>query len=389
MKSFLALILVLVAQSASGSGAFSTVSDLALGNLCSKEIVLLGEASHGDGKTLEFKVELVQRLVNECHFNAVLMESGIYDFLKIQRDLDENHSASYGKVASAIGDIWSKTKEVEPLIRFLQAKLNSRSIVVGGIDDQLTGSYAREMLATDLTKYLSKIRARQSCQRKIQQFTNYEYDEKDPYTQKNQSEILDCLKQIRFSLRRRKTANESVQSSMARSLQRLVSRDFVKDSSVQWNLRDQSMSSNFDYLYSKLSKRKKIIVWSANIHIAKDLGQIANLEDRVSFGHYIDQRFRGKVVNLGFSALSGSYAMIGQPVRDLVQAPVDSIEGADFQNSREEISYINKPALAKLGFCKARPIEYHFHEGNWSTAFDSIIVFRTEHPPEFTSDQNY
>jgi erythromycin esterase-like protein len=53
--------------------------------LCGRQIVLLGESpTHGFGKTMRFKAELVRELVDGCQFDTVFFESGIYDFLYIQ-----------------------------------------------------------------------------------------------------------------------------------------------------------------------------------------------------------------------------------------------------------------------------------------------------------------
>ena len=63
-------------------------ADLVVHELCGKRIALLGESpSHGYGRTLQFKVELVRRLIDECHYNAFFIESGIYDFLNFRKKL--------------------------------------------------------------------------------------------------------------------------------------------------------------------------------------------------------------------------------------------------------------------------------------------------------------
>src|SRR5690349_18848980 len=61
-------------------------TDSVMHDLCAKEVVFLGEPPvHGFGKVLDFKVELTRRLITECHFNGFFIESGIYDFLNIER----------------------------------------------------------------------------------------------------------------------------------------------------------------------------------------------------------------------------------------------------------------------------------------------------------------
>jgi erythromycin esterase-like protein len=54
-------------------------------DVCGRQVLLLGEdANHGSGATLALKVELVKRLVNECHNSAVLFESQVYDFIDLE-----------------------------------------------------------------------------------------------------------------------------------------------------------------------------------------------------------------------------------------------------------------------------------------------------------------
>src|SRR3954467_11981179 len=66
------------------SGVRAAETDEVIRDLCGKSVAMLGESPlHGLGKTLEFKAQLVRRLVDECHFNAFFIESGIYDFLNI------------------------------------------------------------------------------------------------------------------------------------------------------------------------------------------------------------------------------------------------------------------------------------------------------------------
>src|SRR5712691_11871046 len=75
-------------QAAEAEPRASSIADLVVHDLCGKRVAFLGEAPmHGFGKTLEFKVEVVRRLVDECHYNAFFIESGAYDFLNIQRVL--------------------------------------------------------------------------------------------------------------------------------------------------------------------------------------------------------------------------------------------------------------------------------------------------------------
>jgi erythromycin esterase-like protein len=74
--------------------------------LCGKSVALLGESPvHGFSKTLEFKVELVRRLIDECHFNALLVESGTYDYINIQERLRSGDDVTDSMISAAIGGL--------------------------------------------------------------------------------------------------------------------------------------------------------------------------------------------------------------------------------------------------------------------------------------------
>src|SRR5580704_16556515 len=100
-------------------GVRAAQTDQVVRDLCGKSVAMLGESPlHGFGKTLEFKVELVRRLVDECHYNAFFIESGIYDFLNIQKRLHSGQEVTEPMISAAIGGLWA-THELQPMILFL------------------------------------------------------------------------------------------------------------------------------------------------------------------------------------------------------------------------------------------------------------------------------
>ena len=49
------------------------------------DIAMLGEASHGDGQTEAFKIQLIERLVAQCGYNALLFEASFAEFIPLGR----------------------------------------------------------------------------------------------------------------------------------------------------------------------------------------------------------------------------------------------------------------------------------------------------------------
>jgi len=360
------------------TGVRAAETDGVLRDLCGKSVAALGESPlHGFGKTLEFKVELVRRLVDECHFNAFFIESGIYDFLNIERRLKSGQEVTEPMVAAAIGGLWA-TREVQPLIPFLLEKAKSGKLVLGGLDDQLgRGTWAQRDLPADLVGHLTDDE-KPRCLAILQRHTLWQYGSDSPYGPKDKALILGCLDRVDGS---------EYDAAMVDGLKRLFARDFRADVPAgadtrmqDGNDRDRSMYLNFRWLLARLPAHSKVIVWAATTHVAKELSGVSGAEGEVSFGSYVRRQFGDRAFTLGFSAYSGSYAMTGQPVRQLSAAPENSLEG---RTSADGASYVSLSELRKMGAIPGRALGAGFKTARWDEVVDGMVVFREERPPEF------
>ncbi len=361
--------------------------------LCGKSVALLGESPvHGFGKTLEFKVELVRRLIDECHYNAFFIESGIYDFLNIQKRLNSSLEVTEPMISAAIGGLWA-THEVQPLIPFLLDRAKADRVILGGLDDQLQrGSYAQREMASDLVEYLQgDEKAR--CLAILQRHALWQYTDDSPYGPKDKALILGCLDSIETGLTKAPSSAAPFReyyTEMVESLKRLLAWDFrqdvpkgVDESILNRNDRDHWMYMNFQWLLSRLPAHSKVIVWAANVHVAKDLTGVPGEEGLVPFGFYVRREFKSRAFALGFSAFSGSYAFVGQPVRQLSAAPDTSLEWRSFANRDSDTVYISLKQLRKFGSVGARPLGTDFKTARWDDALDGLVVFREERAPQY------
>ena len=350
-------------------------TDPVLRELCGKDVAMLGESPvHGFGKTLEFKVELVRRLVDECHFNAFFIESGIYDFLNIQRRLAARQDVTEPMVSAAIGGLWA-TREVQPLIPFLLQKAKAGSLTLGGLDDQLgRGSWAQRDMPAELAERVAGDE-KSRCLATLQRHTLWQYGNDSPYSPKDRALILGCLDRVEGS---------AYDAAMVDSLKRLLARDFVApgaDMRVRdGNDRDRSMYTNLQWLMARLPAHSKVIVWAATNHVAKQLSGVSGSEGVVSFGSYVHREFGDRAFALGFSALAGSYAMTGQPVRQLSAAPEDSLEA---RTTTAGESYLPSSELRKLGAIPGRALGAGFKTARWDEVVDGMVVIREERAPDF------
>ena len=361
--------------------------------LCGKDVALLGESPlHGFGKTLQFKVGLVRQLVDECHYNALFMESGVYDFLNIQKKVKSGQDVTESMIAAAIGGLWA-TGEVQPLIPFLRDKVRTGNFTVGGLDDQLgRGTYAQRDMSSGLVEYLpGEEKAR--CLAILRKHALWQYSADAPYSPNDKALILGCLEGIEPRLSQVQASEapwRDYDRAMIESLKRSFARDFRRDLPkganeriLDENDRNRSMYLNFRWLLSRLPGHSKVIVWAATTHLAKDLRGVGGLDGVVSLGSYIRRDFKGRAFALGFSAYSGSYAMAGQPVRQLSVAPGASLEQRAFAARDSDTVYLSRRDLRKFGSIAARPLGPSFQTARWNEVLDGLLVFREERAPEF------
>ena len=377
-------------------------------DLCNKSIVLLGEGgSHGEGRTLELKGELVRRLVEGCGFDAVFVEAGIYEFLHLEPTFAAGE-AEAEQLENAVGQLWSRAEESRPWISFLVEKANQGEIQIAGLDDQIssTAFFAQQQLPSVLSAYLPEKEA-EACEQGLSKHTNWRYSQSDPYGPEVRDELVACLDRVvsvlsrapstpqaeidiestdieRTNIERTDIERTDIERTdiertkvMAASLRRYFDRQFQESRAELFNGRDRSMFLNFEWHLSRLPEGSKIIVWCANIHAAKTLAVVPSKGAYVPLGAWIYESYGRDAAAIAFSAYSGSYGIVGQPAKTLAEAPPDSMEGQALKPS-QSLRYLGHLELKALGTAKARAVSYDFLKARWDQVFDGLVVLREE-----------
>jgi erythromycin esterase-like protein len=359
--------------------------DSVVGDLCRRDIAMLGEASHGDGRTFEFKTELVRRLVEECGYDAVYFESSHYDFLEFSRRVRTDMPVTPEILSSSIGGIWNRHREVQPLIRYLFDKAKAGRLQLGGLDDQLGSAGAFFSIAEmpeRLTSDLAEGR-RSECREAIRRRIYSDYSRDAPYGEPQRVKIGTCLREIGQAAGSvRNKAERSDRLQMVRNVERYIARDFA-DGGHRLGQRDRSMYLNFRWLAGRMPPRSKIIVWSATAHVAREAGAAPGFAGIANFGSYVHRTYGRRAFALGFSALTGSYREIfmSKP-GDLGIAAPDSIEGRTLGRTGLNTAYCAADCLARAGRVPGGIFSHRVASADWSRTLDGLVVFRAEHPPQ-------
>ncbi|WP_170135551.1 erythromycin esterase family protein [Nannocystis exedens] len=352
--------------------------DRLVADLCDKQVVLLGEGEHGDGRTWEIKAELVRALVDACGFDALFIESGVYDFLA----LDRAHAAGTATaqdVANAIGAVWSEARETQAWIAYVHEAAAAGRLEVLGLDDQIhsTAFYAQRELPAALAAHLPPGR-KEDCEARIARHVQWTYDEAHPHSQASQAGLQSCLAEIEAAVAKSAPATSEA-LVMTQNLSRWVARDFVEDRQTSSNARDRSMFANFEWHRQRLGAQRKAIVWCATVHAAKDLDGVAALRGFSPLGHYIHEQYGARAAAIGFSARSGATQPRGRPGREFSVAPPGSLEGRVLA-PEQPLRYLDGEELRALGSVDARPLGHEFHRAAWHEVLDGLVVLRRETP---------
>lgn len=384
----LALSLAAVSAHAETAPAFDASLDSATKALCSKQVALIGESGfHGDGETVAFKVALVQRLANRCHFGAVLFEASHYDFLALDRARREHRPVSQELLAAAVGQLWNLDTAFAPLLRFLHARFEMGRLALGGIDDQLGvrgAVYSNDVLPTELARYASA-----DMRRPCAQALRARIGRADPADAPDaRTDLVACLADIRAGVNRSAAIDAVTRAElreMVDAIGRFVARDAI-DGRYYAPARDRSMFATFRWIMSRLPKGTKVLVWAANEHVAKDARQSPSFADGGNFGSLVHAAYGARAYALGFSAAGGSFRWSSSEARQIPPAPPGSLEAVAITGTKAPSAFLEYRQLCRLGTRPGAVFGHRYVDAQWSAVFDGLVVFRTERPPRRQDD---
>ena len=341
-------------------------------DVCDKSVVLLGEnPRHGGERTLELKAALVPRLIDRCGFNAVYFESGVYEFVDLNRRLAARASASE-QVADAIGGLWSASRQLDPLTRYLFDRASAGKIRLGGIDPQLgsaTSRYAKTDLAADLVKGLGEPR-RANCAEIIAQHTNWRYDAEHPFDDAARENMTQCFREAAASLPPGSPTAKLAQAATA------ISTDL--SGSVPWReARERQLAELFRWNQQQRPARNKAIVWTANVHAAYLVDSING--PMRPFGDELREEYGDRMASIAFNALGGEYGY--RKAASIAEAAPASLEAEALAAGSKPLVYLTKADLARFGEVDGTLLGYgRAKKANWSLLFDGVVVLREEKP---------
>lgn len=352
-------------------------------NVKEKRILILGEAGHGDGKTFEIKSKLIDYLNSNDEYDVVLEGMGFLDAAILQGILPPLCiDSNYLDVANTWNALWSQSKEASS---FVEAMRNGK-VNYWGMDCQ-----------PSLSDYflIPYLQASSSCISRVLEGNTFDSLMSihnrivtiDTTLVENELDYFDSkMNQIRkvleeeSNLRKKDIFDMAIDNALAFSEQLRLGFTAWEAQNKGINIRDRQMAKNVIWYLNHFPDRK-VIIWTANFHGAKQINQIDYKKDPdpdlykkyVLLGEYLENSFPGQVYSLAFTSGGGSTGYFF--ANDSTEIVLDSTS-IEFQLSQREAEY-GYCDLDKINNCVNKTFNstilgYDCKSGKWFKAYDGI-----------------
>ncbi len=374
------------------------------------QIILLGEISHGDGNTFLAKTRLIKFLHQEMGFDVLAFESGLYDCAKAW-DLILSGERVKTAVQKAIFSIWGISEQVQPLLAYIGEMASSEHpLEVAGFDSAFTGTASSTYLIADLEAFLEGRgllgRGRAGWAEFVTILDDlthaaYQSGGKLPPYDSEREEFLDTLAGVRFDI---ETTADPVDREAAFWLQVLESTEThavylwqVYDSHrlIEYSeKRDAQMGRNLLWLADGYFPGRKIVVWAATIHIARNLDSLEAVEAVEPespprpevMGDVVFDALGDQIYALGFTASTGSSGVVFKPAHDLAEVSEGSFEDlmnrAGFEYAIVDFRHIPAGGDWLREGMISRPFGYVEERGDWPKVLDGLMYIREMIPSQ-------
>jgi erythromycin esterase len=305
-----------------------------------RQIVMLGEASHGTHEYYTWRTAISKRLIEEKGFQFIAVEGDWPDCYRINRYVKgykdagpgiEDVLKSFDRWPTWMWANWETAALAEWLKEYNQVLPADKKVGFYGLDVYSLWDSMKAMM-----NYLGKedIQAAQSVKRAISCFEPFDENEhlyaRYSFDDHNcREEVIALLRQIRMKARylngdREAGFNTEQNALIAVNAERYY-RSMVGFDNESWNIRDRHMMETLERLIQFHGPGSKGIVWEHNTHIGDARATGMAKAGMVNIGQLAREKYGNDSIYLvGFGAYEGTVmagSEWGAPMQEMVVPP--------------------------------------------------------------------
>lgn len=317
-----------------------------LQQLKNKNIVLLGEFSHGAKEVAVSRNDLIRNLHKTLEFDVILFEAGIGEIAEI--DLNKNSLNSKQMLNGFIG-VW-KTKEFESLMQYIK----ENQISISGFDIQRSGMIFNNLLNREASNYNVDIQLLNTLEKRYTQI-NKKIKSKDASFSTLKEPVLRLVhdyKIIDSSFKKAALKHKPIPKAYLLLRKTIANRiaylkyrlEFLKNGNwiKRWESRDQAMAKNIVWLIDNFYHNKKVIVIGHNFHISR-----FNKKQDV-MGKFLKLKYRDAMYSLATYTGKGAYHDNYKNIKSIEPIASNHIDIKHVFNFLDnKIHFINIPEKSK------------------------------------------
>lgn len=383
MKHLLNLVILFYSTIAVAQTDFKTLA----ADIGDKRIVFLDELTHGEREVFHLKAKLTRYLHQHHDFDAIVLESGMFDMAQLWQSEQPITSNAPGNVFY----MYANEPVFQSLLKYIDKyKTTKRPLELAGFDGRLSGEFSIAKFPMELKKQLSK------CLPEIpKNFNSSLYFELINKTLTRQLSEQDSKHKLWFNQRSQELINGLLAVSSSKGYNSpayyahlldgvlLIANNIWGDR--RFDEHDIVMANNLDWLLQNQLKGKKVVVWGQFVHLNKRYYSTSKTDNVTSI---IKKRYPNQTYVVHFAGLDGSY-------RDFVSGKVKTITPATssaerylwtmsksknpnfrFINPKQQSAIHANQGLTFYGLQYKEPLAAH----HWHLYWDGLFVLKQVSP---------